>query len=140
MAWRCDAHELVRDHHDPEADRVRARLENFGRWSRDPIEWSTCGSAEKHYIPERLAGDAEDDRRRADEVVDANDARRVWRLLMPGGPVPPTHVRVLQGVYVHRLTGAELRDWLRLRGVDVQARDLAALERAAFASAAAVLR
>lgn len=123
-----------------EADRVRDRLTNFGNWSRDPSGLGRCGSAERHYRPERLLGDTEDDRRRARVPIDVQDARVVWRALMPGGPIPPSHVRVLQACYVHRLRGESLRGWLRQRGVDVRGRDLAALERAAFASAVRVLR
>lgn len=106
---------------------TRERLRNWGRWSRDHRTLSHCFSAEWRYIPERLHGDTEDDRRRARYPVDTRDALEVWRAILPARGMPIALAVVLHGVYAHGHRGDSLRAFLRRRGMSVRARDLDSL-------------
>jgi hypothetical protein len=115
------------DDDGPTIEATRDRLENWGRWSRDPAGRWRIGSAERLYRPETLRGDAEADRRTPMVPIDVNDAKHVWSALMPTAGFPRDSALVLHGRHVHRQSGDALRAWLHRHGLSVRGRDLDAL-------------
>lgn len=99
---------------------VDDRLANWGRWARERTRRSRARSAEGRYLPERLRGETEDDRRSAVEFVDAEDATRVDSALAPANGFPKRESVLLKLHYVEqrsdeqarRALGVHRDDWM----------------------------
>ena len=97
------------------------RLMNWGAWSRDPgAVRLTVGSAEKHYVADRLRGDEAEDRIAPRVPIDIRDAKRLRDALCPTRGFDRTRFLLLAGTFVHRLEGADLVAFLRHRGVEIR--------------------
>ena len=90
------------------------RLDNWGRWAHERARRGRAMSAEGRYLPERLRGEEETDRRRAALPIDAIDATVVDAALAPVKGFPMRESRLLKLHYVRRLSDKNVRETLRI--------------------------
>ena len=90
------------------------RLDNWGRWAHERARRGRAMSAEGRYLPERVRGDEEADRRRPSLPIDAADAVLVDAALAPVKGFPMRESRLLKMHYVRRLSDKTVREELRI--------------------------
>lgn len=101
------------------------RIVNFARWARTPrgAKLSACMSIEHRYRPERLVGDAREERSAPAPDIDIRDAVHVWRAINPTNGFPVRWYLAISARFIFRLAGYEFSGYMRRHGVPVTRND-----------------